>query len=168
MLSVLVSFRKNIFAMLQAQHPPSPAESLSEKSPLTSSPSLTSTWSEDRKPRASRAAILHSKKGPYTYTSNHTVPALPADRVLIRVRAIGLNPIDWKCVTYGFGIHDLPWLSGREAAGTIEEVGSKVSSKFARGDRVWVASTNYRDNSTSTFQEVSLPVLNGAPLSSRI
>ncbi|KAI9850401.1 MAG: hypothetical protein M1838_005734 [Thelocarpon superellum] len=66
--------------------------------------------------------------------------------------AIGLNPIDWKCVTYGFGVHSIPWVSGREAAGTVVQVGADVSS-VAKGDRVLVTSTNYRDIRTSTFQE---------------
>lgn len=67
--------------------------------------------------------------------------------------SIGLNPVDWKCLAYGFGIHSLPWINGRESCGIVEAVGEGVT-EFSEGDRVIVASTNYRDNRTSTFQEV--------------
>lgn len=103
--------------------------------------------------RPSKASILLSRSGPYTFTSNHTRPQICQRELLIRTHSIGLNPIDWKCVTYGFGIHALPWISGRECAGTVEEVGSEVKG-WRRGERVWVCSTNYRDVRTSAFQQV--------------
>ena len=113
---------------------------------------LQSTPSE--KHRASKALILFSKSGPYTVVHDWPRPKIKATELLIKVRSIGLNPIDWKCVTYGFGVHSLPWISGREASGTVEEIGSDVCG-FSKGDRVFIASTNYRDNRTSAFQEVS-------------
>ena len=106
------------------------------------------------KPKLSQAAILPTKSGPYTLAHDWPRPSIKSNELLIRVRAVGLNPIDWKCVTYGFGVYSLPWVSGREGAGTVEEVGSSVKG-FSRGDRVWVCSTNYRDNRTSTFQQVN-------------
>ncbi|KAG8531917.1 uncharacterized protein KY384_003553 [Bacidia gigantensis] len=102
--------------------------------------------------KPARAALLLSKKGPYTLVHDWPRPQISSKEVLIRNRAIGLNPIDWKCVTYGFGVYSIPWISGREAAGVIEEIGAEVRN-FRKGDRVWVTSTNYRDNRTSTFQE---------------
>ena len=103
----------------------------------------------------SKAVILYSKDGPYTLKRDWPRPRISPKEILVRNKAVGLNPIDWKCVTYGFGIHALPWISGREAAGIVQEVGVEVHG-FRPGDRVWVASTNYRDNRTSTFQEVCL------------
>ena len=99
-----------------------------------------------------RAVVLYSKDGPYTLVDKWPRPSISSKELLIETRAIGLNPIDWKCVTYGFGVHAIPWISGREAAGTVEEVGSDVPG-FQKGDRVFLTSTNYRDNRTSTFQE---------------
>ncbi|KAL8789704.1 MAG: hypothetical protein Q9195_006701 [Heterodermia aff. obscurata] len=99
-----------------------------------------------------KAVILRSRKGPYILVHDNPRPQISFKEILIRNRAVGLNPIDWKCVTYGFGIHELPWISGRESAGVVEEIGADVND-FEIGDRVWVASTNYRDNRTSTFQE---------------
>lgn len=100
-----------------------------------------------------RAVVLRSKSGPYTLVGHWPRPSISSKELLIRNKAVGLNPIDWKCVTYGFGVHSIPWISGRESAGIVEEVGADVHD-FRRGDRVWVASTNYRDNRTSTFQDV--------------
>lgn len=126
---------------------------------LPSLPSLPPWISEKKasiipaKPQVSQAAILPSKSGPYTLAHDWPRPSIKPNELLIRVRAIGLNPIDWKCVTYGFGVYSLPWVSGRECSGTVEEVGSSVQG-FSRGDRVWVCSTNYRDNRTSAFQQV--------------
>ena len=104
--------------------------------------------------RPSRALVLHSTSGPYTVTDTHPRPKITSRELLIRNHYVGLNPIDWKCVTYGFGIHALPWVSGRECAGTVQEVGAEVKG-WQVGERVWVCSTNYRDIRTSTFQEVS-------------
>lgn len=101
-----------------------------------------------------KAVILHSKSGPYTLELEWQRPRISPKEVLIKGRAIGLNPIDWKCVAFGFGVHSVPWISGREASGTVEEIGSDVHG-FRLGERVFVTSTNYRDNRTSTFQEVS-------------
>ena len=106
----------------------------------------------------SEALVLYSKKGPYTVSSNYSLPQISESELLIRNHCIGLNPIDWKCVSYGFGIHALPWISGRECAGEVEEVGVEVKG-WRRGDRVWVCSTNYRDNRTSAFQKVSPHIL---------
>lgn len=103
--------------------------------------------------KPARAFVLFSKSGPYTLVNDWPRPRISSKELLIKNRAIGLNPIDWKCVAYGFGVHSVPWISGREAGGTVEEIGSEVPG-FQKGDRVWVASTNYRDNRTSTFQEV--------------
>ena len=128
--------------------------------PLSFSEKPKASFLEDQKP--CRAAILHTQSGPYTYVHDWPRPRISSKELLVRNRAIGLNPIDWKCVAYGFGIYSTPWVSGREAAGTIENVGEEVKG-FQKGDRVWLTSTSYRDNRTSTFQEVSL--CSGLPLS---
>ena len=105
--------------------------------------------------KRSRALVLYSTSGPYRFEPDWERPRIGADELLIDVKAIGLNPIDWKCVAFGFGVHSTPWISGREAAGVVDQVGSQVNSS-RKGDRVFVTSTNYRDNRTSTFQKVCL------------
>ena len=126
------------------RHPVLPVEALNPELSLHIEPA-----------QHAKAVILRSRKGPYTLVHNSPRPQISSKEILIRNRSVGLNPIDWKCVTYGFGVHELPWISGRESAGVVEEVGADVTG-FRLGDRVWVASTNYRDNRTSTFQQVCI------------
>lgn len=57
------------------------------------------------------------------------------DELLISVKSVGLNPVDYKCIQYGFGIEEWPAVIGRDVAGVVEEVGSQVTS-FKVGDRV--------------------------------
>ncbi|CDS01816.1 hypothetical protein, partial [Sporisorium scitamineum] len=46
------------------------------------------------------------------------VPLSPTELV-IRNDAVGLNPVDWKSVSYNFGIPAFPWILGRDIAGTV-------------------------------------------------
>jgi NADPH:quinone reductase-like Zn-dependent oxidoreductase len=65
-------------------------------------------------------------------------PTAGAGEVLIRVRAAGLNPIDYK-VRRGFGrvFHlDLPLVAGSELSGVVEAVGARAT-RFGIGDRVY-------------------------------
>jgi NADPH:quinone reductase-like Zn-dependent oxidoreductase len=56
-------------------------------------------------------------------------------QVRIAVRAVGVNPIDWKMRTGMMG-GDLPQTTGREAAGVVDELGEGVDD-VAPGDRVF-------------------------------
>jgi NADPH:quinone reductase-like Zn-dependent oxidoreductase len=56
-------------------------------------------------------------------------------QVRIAVRAVGINPIDWK-VRSGMMGGELPQGTGREAAGVVDELGAGVSD-VAVGDRVF-------------------------------
>lgn len=61
------------------------------------------------------------------------LPKLRDDYVLVKVEAVALNPTDWK------HIHYLPTAGatvGCDFAGTVEEVGSKVTKKWSKGDRI--------------------------------
>lgn len=62
------------------------------------------------------------------------IPKLRDDYILVKVKAVALNPTDWKHVDYmnlskGARI-------GCDYAGIVEEVGSKVTKPFKKGDRV--------------------------------
>jgi len=67
------------------------------------------------------------------------VPSAGAGEVLIRVRAAGLNPVDYK-IRQGklrlISRLDLPLVAGSELAGVVERIGSGVTG-FAAGDRVF-------------------------------
>jgi NADPH:quinone reductase-like Zn-dependent oxidoreductase len=56
-------------------------------------------------------------------------------QVRIAVRAVGVNPIDWKMRSGMMG-GELPQTTGREAAGVVDELGDGVED-VATGDRVF-------------------------------
>jgi NADPH:quinone reductase-like Zn-dependent oxidoreductase len=58
----------------------------------------------------------------------------PAE-VRVAVRAVGVNPIDWKLRSGAMG-GDLPRGTGVEAAGVVDEIGDGVTS-VSKGDRVF-------------------------------
>lgn len=48
-------------------------------------------------PPAQSALLLHAIRQPYSVTDDHEVPLLRSEsELLIKVKAVGLNPIDWK------------------------------------------------------------------------
>jgi NADPH:quinone reductase-like Zn-dependent oxidoreductase len=66
-------------------------------------------------------------------------PQIGPDEVLIKVRAAGINPVDWK-VRQGylkdFVPHELPLIPGWDVAGIVERVGALVT-RFKIGDSVY-------------------------------
>src|SRR3954452_16790343 len=67
------------------------------------------------------------------------VPEIGPDEVLIRVRAAGVNPFDWKVADgalEGEREHRFPLILGFDAAGVVERVGTGVT-ELAEGDEVY-------------------------------
>jgi NADPH:quinone reductase-like Zn-dependent oxidoreductase len=62
-------------------------------------------------------------------------PHPAAGQVRVRVRAAGINPIDWKVRSGAMG-GDLPQTTGREVAGVVDEVGEGVTDVKV-GDEVF-------------------------------
>ena len=60
-------------------------------------------------------------------------PIITPNKLLIKVKACGLNPVDWKGVELGF--FEMPYVLGTDISGIVEEVGSETS-KFSIGDEV--------------------------------
>jgi NADPH:quinone reductase-like Zn-dependent oxidoreductase len=56
--------------------------------------------------------------------------------VLVRVRAAGVNPVDWKTRADGGRLGDPPFGVGWDLAGTVEALGEGVT-RFSVGDRVF-------------------------------
>jgi NADPH:quinone reductase len=63
-------------------------------------------------------------------------PAPGPGEVLVKVKAAGLNPVDYKTATSGNPNWSYPHILGVDAAGVIEETGDGVS-EFQKGDRVF-------------------------------
>jgi NADPH:quinone reductase-like Zn-dependent oxidoreductase len=67
------------------------------------------------------------------------IPEIGAGEVLIRVRAAGVNPFDWKVADGALEDqmkHRFPLIPGFDAAGVIEGVGADVT-ELAEGDEVY-------------------------------
>lgn len=67
--------------------------------------------------------------------TNRSMPNPKADEVLIRTRAVGLNPVDVKIVFNGYFDWTYPHTLGLDVAGEIMGVGDRVSD-YKVGDRV--------------------------------
>ncbi|XP_035684345.1 zeta-crystallin-like isoform X2 [Branchiostoma floridae] len=88
--------------------------------------------------RAMRAVVVREFGGPEVLKVEEVaVPQAEGKQVLIKVSAVGVNPVE----TYiRSGTHNikppLPWTPGCDVAGVVEEVG-KEATKFQKGDRVF-------------------------------
>lgn len=87
-------------------------------------------------------AVVQHAYGPVEQSlriEERTLPQPAASEVRIRVRAVGLNPLDWKLVEGQF-----KWMSkcrppcgvGFELAGEVHEAGTAAATRLARGTRV--------------------------------
>jgi len=64
-------------------------------------------------------------------------PKLGDSQVLVRIKAVAVNPIDTYIRSGGVKVDlPLPFIVGCDLAGTVERAGSKVT-RFKPGDRVW-------------------------------
>ena len=61
-------------------------------------------------------------------------------QVLVKLEAVGVNPVDVYIHKGGYGKRPLPYTPGTDAAGTVEAVGEGVTGIHA-GDRVYTAGT---------------------------
>ncbi len=74
--------------------------------------------------------------------------------LLVRVRAIAVNPVDTKIrASLGDGPHDPPRILGWDAAGTVEAVGPEVTG-FSAGDEVFYSGDLTRPGCNAEFQAV--------------
>ncbi|KAK7425154.1 hypothetical protein QQX98_000068 [Neonectria punicea] len=104
-------------------------------------------------PDTQTVLLLHGIRQQYELTSGYALPAtIHSHELLVRSSTIGLNPIDWKSPDYGFGIPELPYISGREAAGTVVRA-AEGPSRIKINDKVIVISTDYRDLRKATYQQ---------------
>ncbi|KAF5021800.1 hypothetical protein F66182_6175 [Fusarium sp. NRRL 66182] len=144
---------------------PSQEQPVSESNPLPPPPRYTTptdlTIQDQVKdaeihhplPSSQTVLLLHGLRQPYQVTSGYTIPDTHHDHeLLVRTNTIGLNPIDWKSPDYGFAIPELPYISGREAAGTVVRA-PQSQSRIRNGDKVIVISTDYRDLRKATYQQ---------------
>src|ERR687889_300911 len=88
--------------------------------------------------REMRAIAEETFGGPIALV-NLPTPEIGPDEVLMRVRAAGVNPFDWKVADGALEDqmkHHFPLILGFDAAGVIERVGADVT-ELAEGDEVY-------------------------------
>lgn len=105
-----------------------------------------------------QAAYLTGPKVKPFEVKDSPMPAPENDEIVIRNRAIGINPADWAVQNMGILVQQFPFVLGCDLAGDVYQVGSSVT-KFKVGDRVTAMVTalspkaaGSTENSTGAFQ----------------
>ena len=80
-----------------------------------------------------KALLLDAKLGEFAVHSI-PVPNPGPGEILVKVKAVGLNPADWKAHK-GFVPVNFPAILGADVSGDVEELGEGVTD-FKKGDRV--------------------------------
>jgi NADPH:quinone reductase-like Zn-dependent oxidoreductase len=107
-----------------------------------------------------QAIRAHDYGGPEVLVIEHAPRPEPnADQVLIRLKAAGVNPADWK---YRSGLFKqfmqlkLPWTPGLEGSGIIEAVGANVTT-LKKGDEVYgIVAGGYAEYALALASEVQV------------
>jgi NADPH:quinone reductase-like Zn-dependent oxidoreductase len=87
-------------------------------------------------------AVLSTQYGDETslHIGHADAPIVGPDQILVKVRAAGLNPVDWKTLrgdARAFsGWRRPPQILGADFAGTVQQVGANVST-YQPGDKVF-------------------------------
>jgi NADPH:quinone reductase-like Zn-dependent oxidoreductase len=84
-------------------------------------PKVTATMKAIKIQSVGHAAVVDTK-----------VPSLRPDYILVSVKAVALNPTDWKHI----GFVSQPCTVGCDYSGVVEDVGADVTLPWKKGDRV--------------------------------
>ena len=95
---------------------------------------------------------------------NHAIQGFNPRDVLVKVKSISLNPIDYKKRISGKSdiSEKNPLILGYDASGIIEEIGPEVKT-FKKGDEVYYAGDITRNGSNSQFQIVNEKIVSLKP-----
>src|SRR2546423_15534773 len=121
----------------------------------------TGAMSEKRSASATsqtmKAIRIHKYGGPEVlHYENAPRPKPQAGEVLVRVKAAGVNPIDWK-VREGhmkdFWPHKFPLILGWDLSGVVEEIGPgpAAAGRFKKGDEVYSVPDVSRDGAYAEY-----------------
>ncbi|KAI0150120.1 GroES-like protein [Hypoxylon sp. NC0597] len=81
------------------------------------------------------AAVATGKAQPLKVQERQT-PKPGPDELLLEVKSVALNPIDWKMRDFGFTVAGYPAIFGSDISGVVLEAGTDVSDIFKLGSRV--------------------------------
>ncbi|KAK2807736.1 hypothetical protein FQN51_000174 [Onygenales sp. PD_10] len=88
-------------------------------------------------------ALVQGPNNEPQIVTDHPIPSLPADHVLVKTTHLALNPTDWKHATLGWTGPGS--LAGCDFSGIVEAVGPAVTKKFAPGDKVMGFNHGFND-----------------------
>ncbi|HBR97908.1 MAG TPA: zinc-binding alcohol dehydrogenase family protein, partial [Gammaproteobacteria bacterium] len=89
-------------------------------------------------------------------------PIATGHDLLVEIKAISVNPVDYK-IRQRMAAEDTPWkVLGWDAAGVVTAVGEQVSL-FKPGDKVWYAGDLTRQGSNAEFQRVDERIVGRMP-----
>lgn len=100
-----------------------------------------------------KAIRIHQFGGPEVlkFDTNVPIPKCEAEDVLVRVKSIGINPVETYIRAGQYArLPSLPFTPGHDCAGIVEDVGSSVTT-FKKGQRVWTSRS-----SSGAYAEFSL------------
>ncbi|KIX01354.1 uncharacterized protein Z518_09079 [Rhinocladiella mackenziei CBS 650.93] len=80
-----------------------------------------------------KAIVMHGEPGRASLVTDRPFPKPRPGYVLVDVKAVALNPTDWKHIDR---INTKGCLSGCDYAGVVAETGSGYSKPWTRGDRI--------------------------------
>lgn len=81
-----------------------------------------------------KALFLTAAHGDYKL-SERPIPTPAPDQILVQVKSLSLNPVEWKIVDFNYFVKEYPAVLGSDASGDIVEVGEAVQG-FSKNDRV--------------------------------
>lgn len=93
-------------------------------------------------------------------------PSAGASELVIRTKAVAINPADFLLQQTGMLLANYPAILGCDAAGVIEEVGADLAAEFKQGDRVIGQTGPLEDYKYSSFQQyvvLKMPMLAKIP-----
>ncbi|KAJ5334747.1 zinc-binding oxidoreductase CipB [Penicillium brevicompactum] len=104
-----------------------------------------------------RAAWIMAPMSKPFFIGNAPVYRPCPGEILIKAHSVAVNPVDWKIQDSGRYLRTYPIILGRDAAGTVEEVGEGVT-RFHKGQRViaHLHSAKSGDPANAAFQTYSV------------
>ena len=101
--------------------------------------------------RPMKAIRVESHGGPEVLTPADVPEPQPGEKqLLVRVKAVGVNPVDTYIRAGIYGPTNLPYTPGFDAAGVVEQAGPGVT-RFAAGDRVYTSKS-----ASGTYAELTV------------
>jgi NADPH:quinone reductase-like Zn-dependent oxidoreductase len=110
-----------------------------------------------------KALVLDKPGSPKTLRPAEVPRPEPAEgEVRVRVRAVGLNPVDYKLAASGFPGWSYPFILGLDVAGTVEAVGPDVA-EWEEGDRIYYHGNSLKPGGYAQYAIAPSHVLSWIP-----